>query len=357
MIPIPIQNNSIEWLARKYPNWNQIQKIMSECEKTNKYTNGGPVGSMLEDFLREKLQIDDSKAIIVVNNGTTAIHAVVTGISLFHQKEHQYVTQSYTFPSSNQGPLKNSIIVDIDENGGLDLEKIPVGVEFDGIIVTNILGNVCDIDTYVEYARTHNKILLFDNAATSHTFYKGQNSCMYGTASIISFHHTKPIGFGEGGCIIVDRMYEKHVRITLNFGIDNNLGEMATYSPSASNYKMSDIDATFILSYLIDNFNKIVSRHKEIYDMFKNSCPIGFKLFPNFSDGTPMCSTICLLAEKDFDNTQIPFLTRKYYKPLDKMNCPIAVNFYRRVVCIPCHTDLTNEVIDYMIQTIKKIEK
>ena len=101
-----------------------------------------------------------------------------------------------------------SYIVDIDEGGGLDLSKVPA--DSDGIIVTNIFGNVVDIDKYVEWAEKNKKFLVFDNAATAYTFYKGKNSCNYGSGSILSFHHTKPFGFGEGGCIVIDKKYEQY---------------------------------------------------------------------------------------------------------------------------------------------------
>ena len=56
----------------------------------------------------------------------------------------------------------------------------------------------------------NNKFLIFDNAATPFTYYKGKSCCNYGHGSTISFHHTKPLGFGEGGAIIVDKKYEKN---------------------------------------------------------------------------------------------------------------------------------------------------
>jgi dTDP-4-amino-4,6-dideoxygalactose transaminase len=50
---------------------------------------------------------------------------------------------------------------------------------------------------------------------------EGTNSCNLGNASFISLHHTKPIGFGEGGLVIIDKEYEESVRIACNFGLVN----------------------------------------------------------------------------------------------------------------------------------------
>lgn len=351
--------DTIQFLAKKQINWDLTRNFIAECETTNQYTNIGPIIPKLEKFVREKFQIESNKAVILAGNGTAALHVLIAGLNISHNKELIFVTQSFTFPSSNQGPLKDSLIVDIDENGGLDLNQL-ANKTYDGIIVTNIHGNLVEIDKYVAFCNTHNKILIFDNAATGFTFYKNRNSCNYGVGSIISFHHTKPFGFGEGGCVIVDSIYESDIRRSLNFGYDNTLGEKAKYSNQASNFRMCDINASFILAYLQENFDRIITRHPEIYQIYKQNCPKGYKLFPNFSDRdqnqnqNPVCSTICLLKDSDLDLTKVPFTARKYYKPLST-DCPISVDFYKRIICLPCNVDLTNEQVLLMINSLWEI--
>lgn len=352
---------SINWLARKTINWDQVKKILKPCEDSNQYTNIGPVIKQLEDFIREKFAIFSEKAVIVTSNGTTALHALVSGINVSEGRDLKYCTQSFTFPSSVQGSLINSKIIDIDHEGGLNLNQLPSKEDYDGIIVTNVHGNVTEIQKYITFCKDNNKICIFDNAATGYTFYDGYNSCNYGTASIISFHQTKSLGFGEGGVIIVNREYEKSIRKVLNFGIDNSLGEKALYHPFGSNYRMCDINAAFVLSYMKDNFDKIVERHIEIYELVKKNLPDGFKLFPNFSKQTPVCSSICILADKEYDNTKLPFISRKYYKPLGliypltlEKTSKVSLEFYKRIICLPCHMDLTNEQILYMLSELSK---
>ena len=165
--------------------------------------------------------------------------------------------------------LKDAIIVDIDEDGGIDLEQIPKNVN--GIIVTNCFGNVVDIDKYVNWCKERNIFLVFDNAGTAYTFYKGKNSCNYGNGSIISFHHTKPFGFGEGGAIIVDKKYEYTIRKLMNFGIDNNKPQEYElyWNRLGNNYKISEISALYIFQYLRENFDNIIEHHRKLYDYFR----------------------------------------------------------------------------------------
>ena len=150
--------------------------------------------------------------------------------------------------------LSNAKIIDIDLDGGLNLEELDSSI--DGIIVTNIFGNIVDIAKYEKWAKDNNKFLIFDNAATPFTFYKGKSCCNYGNGATISFHHTKPLGFGEGGAIIVDKKYEKNIRCLINFGI--NLTDNY-WVKEGNNYKMSDISAVYIIQYL-DNFDLIVNK-------------------------------------------------------------------------------------------------
>ncbi len=355
-VPVQPQRDpaEINWLAKKTINWPQVRTIMSECEAKNQFTNIGPIIPKLEDFVRQKFCIEPEKAVILTSNGTTALHALAAGL-LKKNPKMRFATQSFTFPSSVQGPLRDiTSVVDIDRDGGPDLDETRFSYEnIDALIVTNVHGNVVDIEKYLSFCKQKGIICIFDNAATANTLYKGKNSCNYGTASIVSFHHTKSYSFGEGGCIIIDREYEHNIRCLLNFGIDNALGEKARHDPLGSNYRMCDINATFILSYLMDNFEKITQKHKQLYAVAKANLPQGFSLFPNFSSDTPVCTSICVLCDKDYDNTKLSYISRKYYKSLD-LACKVSVDFYKRIICLPCNIDITEEQMKMMALELPK---
>ena len=340
----------INWIPNKKINQKRVNQFMKKSIKTGQFTNNGPNVQLLEKIIREKLQIDDTKAIIVVTNCSVALHALASSIEYFENKKIQWATQSFTFPPSAQGTLSNTKIVDIDSVGGLDLNELDETI--DGIIVTNIFGNVVDIDKYEKLAKNNNKFLIFDNAATPFTFYKGKSCCNYGNGSTISFHHTKPLGFGEGGAIIVDKKYEKNIRCLNNFGIgltDNY------WVREGNNNKMSDISAIYIIQYL-DNFDKIVKKHKMLYKYFKEQIEnhkLPIKLFPSFHDENEiMPSCFCLLFDKYDDKIRLKILDndifcRKYYHPLkDTKN---TVEIYNKILCLPCNVDMTKKDIDNII--------
>lgn len=346
---------NIAWVPNKSVNVERVNELLESSITSNHFTNGGPNTKLLEERTRECLAIEPGKSVVCVSNGTVALWAVVACFEVFHNKDLQFCTQSFTFPASAQGYLENVKIIDIDKEGGIDIYQIKPD-ECDGIIVTNVFGNVVDISKYEDWAKTYNKFLVFDNAATSYTSYNGKNSCNYGNATTISFHHTKPIGFGEGGCIIIDRKYEKTLRNILNFGIDNTSPNPKWHRKGA-NYKMSDIQAVYITQYL-DNFEFIKTYTESLFRYFVESVKrenLEIEFYPNFSEGAPFVSCICVFSERSVEIISAllenKIYSRKYYNPL--VDAPTSVSFFNRIVCIPCTIDMTTDDIDNIVRIIK----
>lgn len=343
---------AIKWVFNKYINHQKVQELLTLSLQSNQFTNGGPVVKLLEEKIKTLLSIDDDKDIIAVSNGTVAIWVAINSIEFFLNKKLKWATQSFTFPASAQGMLKDVLICDIDEEGGLELTD-NLKDQVDGIIVTNVFGNLVNINKYITWAKTYNKYLIFDNAATSYSFYNGKNSLNYGNAATLSLHHTKPLGFGEGGIVIIDKLFSKYLRQLINFGIDNN-AENPIWHPLGSNYKMSDIAAAYVIQHL-ENFNNIYEKTIELINYFKTKISNKISLYPNFSDDSPFLSCLsCLLPEKDLIIEQklksLDIYCRKYYKPL--IFTPNSTNIYNKILCIPCHSDMTFKDIDNIVEVI-----
>lgn len=345
-----IKQNKIDWVSKKLINSNKVNSLLTKSLSNNQFTNYGPNVQLLEQIIKDKLLIQNNKAVIAVNNGSSALQILANSINYHHKQSYQWATQSFTFPPSAQGTLSNVKIIDIDLEGGLNLEEVDDTI--DGIIVTNIFGNIVNIAKYEKWANDNKKFLIFDNAATPFTFFKGKSCCNYGNGATISFHHTKPLGFGEGGAIIVDKKYEKEIRCLINFGI--NLTDNY-WVKEGNNYKMSDISAAYIIQYL-DNFNILVDKHKQLYTYFKSKLPNHSKLFPSFHDGDNILpSCFCILFDNYNDATRLKLLEnnifcRKYYYPLKDTKNTLYI--YNKILCLPCHSDMTTQDIDTIINLL-----
>jgi len=338
----------MNWISKKDIDNDIVNELMTIPLKTNQFTNGGDNVKLLEEFIKMKLKIDDNKSVIVVTNGSVALHALASGIEYYEKRKINWATQAFTFPPSAQSNLSKAKIIDIDNNGGLDITKVDSSIN--GMIVTNIFGNVVDIEKYETFCRENNKFLIFDNAATGYTEYRGKSCLNYGTGCTISFHHTKPFGFGEGGAIIVDKKYEKSIRCLNNFGI--GLTEKYWVS-EGNNNKMSEISAIYILQYLKRNVDIIISKHNELYLYFQELMIkykiTHFNLFPSFHDGIIVSSCFCILFDNYNDNIREKLLenniqARKYYHPLD--DSKVSNEIFDKILCIPCNIDMDKNEID-----------
>lgn len=77
--------NKINWVPHKDINKTKVDSLITNSVNTGRFTNNGPNVQLLEQVIREKLQIDESKVVIVVSNGSVALHALTTGIEYYHK--------------------------------------------------------------------------------------------------------------------------------------------------------------------------------------------------------------------------------------------------------------------------------
>jgi dTDP-4-amino-4,6-dideoxygalactose transaminase len=345
----------IKFIADKYINHDIVSQLLEKNIQTNQFTNYGPNVQYLENIIKNKFDVNN-KVVIVTNNATSAIHLLYTTINYYNKnKKINWATQAFTFPSSIQGPMNNIKIYDIDYDGGLDISKLDN--EINGIVVTNIFGNVTNIKKYLDWKNIDpdNRFIIFDNAATLYTYYNGNNSINYGDGSIISFHHTKPFGFGEGGAIIIDKKYEFIARKLINFGI--GLENNKYYSNLGNNFKMSEISAIYIIQYILTEYENICDKHYKYYNYLKNKIKNNnnIKLFKSYHDNIIVPSCFCLLLNKNSDEYKNKLIKndivcRKYYYPLK--NTPIATDIFNRILCIPCNINMEYKDIDKILNLL-----
>ncbi len=352
------ENKIIKWICDKNVNNDFVNTKITECVKKNIFTNSGENVEFLQEYLKKILKIDNNKSVILTNNGSSALSVATLLFNKLHQKNLKYAVQSFTFPCSHQFSLSDSIIIDIDDNMGPDINILETKKnEYDAIIITNCFGNCVNINLYKDFCLKNNKILIFDNASTPYTFYNNTNVLNYGDASIISLHHTKQIGFGEGGAIIVDNKYKDEVEKIICFGY--NKTNRTDYSVYASNFKMSEISSIYITQWL-NNFDTILSKNLLLNNYAKDKILeiSNIKYFNNFADHehNNLMTCIPLVFEKPVD---INFFelngiqAKKYYYPLD-INCKNSFDLYNKIICLPLHKDLNINDIDRYVEIIKK---
>ena len=324
----------IPLIPKKTFSSDKFQKYLHQAEETSQWSNWGWAVGALERRARDMFEIEDTKAIIATSSGTSAIHAIVHALRRREENDLRVATQDFTFATNSLGPCQGPIVFDMDTNLQLDLSDSLTQEHAKIIIATNCFGHLLDLDAVIEETENKGKILVLDNATVPYTFYKGRNSLNYGTASMLSLHATKLVGFGEGGLVVIDKEYEEDVRRACNYG---KVGEK--FNERSGNYKMSELSAAGILQYW-DQFDFKELRKRVVDNYFD----IRYKLrdrdgafWPNWGDDN----------DDKFFPAWVPFLydnpeeskhdeldgisCKKYYMPL--RGYPVSTAIYERIMC------------------------
>lgn len=350
----------IKWLPFKKINLEYSNTKLLQCEKTNIFTNQGINVLELQQKLHSLLKIDNDRTIILTNNGATALTTLILMYDKLFCRKLKYAVQSFTFFCCNQFLLADTIVLDIDENMQLSMDQLIAKIDqYDGIIITNCFGNCVDIHKYEKFCTDNNKILLFDNASCPYTFYNNKNTLNYGNGSIISLHHTKQLGFGEGGAVVIDIKYKELMEKIISFG--NSKDNKYCYDTHASNFKMSEISAIFIHQWLI-NFDTIVAHHVKLYEYFTQQLltkKLNVKLFKTFSSCTPFAFTLAVIFDKSVDITffeKFDIEVKKYYYPIGTdTTCTNSLTLFNNIICFPLHIDLKLNDIDKYIKSTEML--
>ena len=331
----------IPFIQTKHFNYEKCSTYLIEAEKTNQWTNYGWAVQHLEERARDLLEISEDKAIIATANGTAALHALVFGIRRYKEKDLRVTTQDFNFPSASLGPCTGPIVVDFDIELNMQMQDDYLVDYGDIIIATNCFGHLQNLNYLINQVKKHEKILLFDNCATPYSFYNDTNSCNLGIGSCISLHHTKPLGFGEGGLAIIDRKYEKTTRQAINFGFVGNI-----FNERSNNFKMSEISAAGILQWWDQlDLQAMVEKYQNNYYQlkYKLTTHSNGNSFPNYAEDKwfPFCMPWIHEKATSIEEAYLKDrVVKKYYKPL--RGFPNSTLIYNNILCYPIHEGIND---------------
>lgn len=344
------------FIENKLYNFNRLSNYLDLSERVNRHANGGPVVSLLEDAAHLAMALPPCRHVVAVNSGTSALYiAAAVNQVLSGNRASKWLTSEFSFFSAGCGMLGNSIVAPCDHEGRLNLKalvQIPVNA-YDGIVYTNVFAQHSNWSDIFAWCKANGKSLIIDNA-TGLLDRPDINLNENAPIEVISCHHTKPWGVGEGGLLICNEEEAGLARKLANFGA----GLPERYSDMASlgaNYKLSDLAAAAILCRLesIDGWelfyksqerrvkSLIVDSELPLTPLYGQTQPRSPRAFTPFISKTP----VSLIGNGERT------LCRKYYKPVmsDKLKYfgdTSASELYQHIVCIsnnPFNRNLSNE--------------
>lgn len=221
----------------------RINKRFQQVFNSGIYLNGDQA-----KYLENKLcEITGNKYCLTVKNATDAISMLVKYILITRPKAAVILPNfgAYATAIAVKNHTSRIEFVDVDDSYTININKLPD--VYNGIIIpVHLFGNNCKMVQIMDYAKSHNHIVIEDCAQSL-----GSGSGVLGDYSVFSFYPTKPLGtIGDGGAIctnyinsfshlIAMKNYGLQAGYIFNEGVNSRMGELEC---AVVNAKIEDDD-------------------------------------------------------------------------------------------------------------------
>jgi dTDP-4-amino-4,6-dideoxygalactose transaminase len=210
----------------------------------------------------------------------TCTDALEMSALLCHLKPgDEVILPSYTFVSTaNAFALRGCTLKFVDSlaiNPNIGIETILPHVSGNTkvIVVMHYAGIAVDMDPILSFARQHNILVIEDAAQAIGAKYNGKYLGTVSDLAGISFHDTKVISSGEGGCCIVNQA-ELNAKAEIIFEKGTNRlafqrHEVSRYEwmEMGSSFGMSELQAAVLYSQL-EEFNNQIQHRQKIWRLY-----------------------------------------------------------------------------------------
>jgi dTDP-4-amino-4,6-dideoxygalactose transaminase len=353
----------INFVENKIYDVEKIFRNLQPAINKNWHTNFGPVTQKLEQTIHKLNGNNPNNSVCCVSNATIGIQAIISTFNNISNRQLRWLVSDFGFFTNFIGPLTNHKSIACNQDGMIsiqNLKKIP-NKSYDAILATNIFGLKENFLSLFQFCRTNKKALLIDNAAgflaleSLHTQENKDDDLLW--AEVVSFHHTKPWGVGEGGAAFLPSNLLSTFKASINFGIEN--GKLIPDLLNCSNGKMSELAAAAILSRVNDYNNWSQLYHYQAKRILNLGKSAGLQPFIKNLPNKAVPGQIPFLCRNPITLNELfnpYFQILKYYRP--PINSSSTANFiYDRIINVPCHPDMANLNDDTIVKVLRLIQE
>jgi len=369
---------------------NELQYV-TEAIQTEWVSTGGKFISDFENQLSEYVR---AKGAVACQSGTAGIHLAlkVCGVN----RGDEIIVPTLTFIAT-VNPVKyihaNPVFMDCDDTLNIDCEKLEdflstqcryddgkvinkrTNAQIKAIIVVHIFGNMADMERIMHIARKYNLKVIEDAAEALGSYYtrgvyKGCHAGVIGDIGIYSFNGNKIITTGGGGMIVTEnKYYLRKAKYLSTQAKDDELYYL--HDEIGYNYRMTNLQAALGLAQLeqlegfiktkADNYTFYKQKIEKISGMelliFNQAARSNYWFYPVILDIEYFDRDVFIqkLSESGIQtrpiwgliNKQKPYTQYETYK-LEK-----APYYQKRIINIPCSSNLTKEDMERVVQAIE----
>ena len=363
------------------------EPIFDELEKNNlndciDSSFVSSVGQYVDKFEKMIAEFTNSKKVIALVNGTSALHLALKVLGI--NSNDEVICPSLTFvATANAISYLNAKphFVDINEKTlGIDplalekwLDKIIIekdgksinkntGRRIKAIIPMHTFGHPVEIDSIVEIANRYNLTVVEDAAESLGSFYRKKHTGTFGKVGILSFNGNKIITTGGGGALLTNdnkiAAYAKHLSTTAKVKHDWRF----IHDQIGFNYRLPNLNAALgcaqmkKLPFFIESKRNLFIKYHEA---FRNIKGVTLLSEPTNARSNYWLQTLILdegyehELEEILEYTNISgIMTRpawellhnlEIYKDCQKSPLPISETLSKRIINIPSSAFLVRD--------------
>lgn len=375
-----MQNIQMVDLKSQYQRYEkEINQAVLDVLSSTAYINGPAVKAFqagMEEYL-------NAKHIIPCANGTDALQIAFMALGL--KPGDEVIVPAFTYVATAEviALLQlEPVMVDVDPdtfNVTAELIEKAITPKTKAIVPVNLFGQSCDLEPIMELARKYNLYVVEDNAqaiGADYTFPDGQiqKTGTIGHIGCTSFYPSKNLGaYGDGGAICTN---DDNLAAMLRMVANHGQNKRYYHKYVGVNSRLDSIQAAILNIKLkhLDEFAAARQKAADFYDeAFADMPQLKTPKRSDFSSHVFHQYTL-VVKEGDRDALQA-FLKEKgipsmiYYPvPLYEQEAyknhsggvkflPVTDYLCKTVISLPMHTELTEEALIYIADTVKAFFK
>nr|WP_297424203.1 DegT/DnrJ/EryC1/StrS family aminotransferase [uncultured Actinotalea sp.] len=335
-------------------------------------------GPVVAEFERRFAELTGVPHAIAVNNGTTALVAVLQVLDL--QPGEEVLTTPFTFVATLNAILEAGAVAtfaDIrDDDFTLDPAAAAAAVTERTRVVmpVHLYGQTADAAAFAALADERDLVLVEDSAQAHGATVDGRAAGSFGIGCF-SFYGTKNLTTGEGGIITThDDALADRLRVLRNQGMRARY----QYEMAGHNYRLTDLQAALVLPQLDRYAASVARRRANAARLVAGLEGVRGLVLPRESPGRSHVwhqFTVRLTSEARVDRdelvarlTEAGIGTGIYYPRLVfDYTCyrdhpgvripevPVAERVVQEVVSLPVHPKVSDDDVDRVVATVRAV--
>ena len=332
-------------------------------------------GRYVERFEREFASLYSVPYVLTVTSGTAALYLALRALGIGPGDE--VIVPGFTFAAPVNMVIETGatpVYADVDSSTWcLDTPSVRESItsRTKAILAVHLYGNVCEMEALQEMARQSGLFIIEDVAQAAFSRYKGRYAGTWGDISCFSFHATKTIAMGEGGCVLTSReAYYTQMHILRDHGMSRD--KRYWHDVRGYNFRLTNLQAAVGCAQL-ERIKDIISRRRQIYGWYYRHLNDvrGITLQAFNPETEPVVWTLAVKLDPAFFKGERDFVmnalscvgieTRPGFYPFSAMplyqapRLPVAEEVAGRIICLPFYPDLLEEQVALICGEVKKL--